>query len=231
MHPVFRNKRGTQIIDMNAAPAEEKAVIRLCVICNGKTAVAESDLGPTLCSDACRQEAARAQTNLSNLFQKWADKNAAFYRCAFNAQKVVDLIKSRNLEWTEDSLDEAFAELRGELLEHITPKQIKALNAAEYEQRLRIDPEMGGHLKAINTGEILTSDNQRRPIESATPETTLRPNLQALQEAGRRAAQEVASSRTNRYNGPTLYRNGFPTSSDNLVDPNLRTFRNGRKVG
>jgi hypothetical protein len=230
MHSVFAEKHGTRIIDLSAPSNERVAVIRPCVACTKDVPVASDFQGSVFCSDKCKKDTASVESQVRDTLQKFADTTPEFYRCQHNVQQLVEAYQGNRIsDWTVKHLKAAFTTLsaEGKLLLNISLKDIQKMSPEEYDKRLRLDPDLGGHKTAIDGG-ALSTDNQRRPVESAQPGFTPGNRIQQMQRMAERELNAVVQSRTNRYK-ISAFQNGEPVDAPQLQQ-GLQQFRNGRLV-
>jgi hypothetical protein len=220
----------TQIIDLSGQ-SERQAVIRRCVACTKDVPVASDFEGSIFCSDKCKKESASVEGQVRDTLQKFADSTPEFYRCPHNTQELVNAFQSQRIsDWTVKHLKAGFTTLsaEGKILPKITLADIKRMSPEEYDKRLRLDPEVGGWREKIDSGEVLTPTNQRRPVESATPGFTPGTRIQQMQTIAQRELSQRAQSHTNRYKSQAFL-NGEPVDAPQLQQ-GLQQFRNGRLV-
>lgn len=219
----------TQFIDLSA-PNERQAVIRPCIWCKRDTAVAADFQGQIFCSDKCAEEVTSNGSKLRDTLQKFADATPDFYPCQYNSQQLVEAYQSQRIsEWSVRSLQAAFKTLsaEGTILQKLSLADIKKMSPEEYDNRLRLDPNLGGHRAAIDGG-ALSTESQRRPVESAQPGFVPGNRVQQMQAIAQRELSARANSYTNRYK-VSAFQNGEPVPGPELQQ-GLQQFRNGRLV-
>lgn len=221
MHSVYADKHGTQIIDLAAKPSERFAVMQPCNACLKDVAVASDFQGQVFCSEKCKNDFATYEVTAKDVLKHFADAEPGFYRCAFNTQQLVEAFQANRIsDWTVKHLKAAFNALsaEGKLLPHITMKDIQKMSPSDYDRRLRLDPDLGGHRAEI--------EKMAKPVESAQVRTAS-PKNQVWQAMSARAAAEVVNARTNRY-ATSSWVNGEPIKAPEFSGSQL--FRNGRLV-
>jgi hypothetical protein len=220
---------GFKRIDLQARPTEQRyAVLQPCFACGKDVAVASDHQGQVFCSDGCATDVTAAEQSARNVLRSFADSEPRFYRCQFNTQRLVDHFQAHpGLTWDVPTVKKIFATLLAEnqVLPKITLKELEAMTAEAYDERLRRDPELGGFKDKIEKKEILREGRSNRNVESAQPSFELRPKEAAMQKAAQQQLRNQAAGYENR--GKTIsYRNGVPVEVPDTEQ--RRVFRNGR---
>jgi hypothetical protein len=128
------------------APKRSVAVFVSCFTCKRDVAVPEEQADQTVfCSEACRNKAQQQQNSaVTELTKFMSTVGDLFYDVQFNVDLMVGYLRDHRKTVTEASLLEAFRALKGKLLYRLTAQEVNAMDSKTYEQRLRIDPAMGG---------------------------------------------------------------------------------------
>ena len=205
------------------ASSERFAVLRPCGGCGKDVAVAPEHQGAAFCSDSCQRGMRIADESVRTALIKFADSTPEFYKCPHNTTQLVNEWQERPFEWNVRNLEAAFLRLRdeGKILPNITMKDIQRMSPEEYEKRLRLDPDLGGHRKEI--------DGRSRRVEAANPGFEPGNRLATLQRAAENERRAQSANYASRYSGAETYQNGVRVEAPGAHDQNV-VFRNGRRV-
>lgn len=220
---------GFKRIDLQAKPVEQRyAVLQPCFACGKDVAVASDHQGQVFCSDGCVTDVAAAEQSARNVLRNFADSEPRFYRSAHNTQQLVDYFQAHaEIKWNVDNVKSVFADLltAGKMLPQITLKELHAMTPDQYNERERLDPDLGGWKDKIEKKEVLREGRSNRNVESAQPSFELRPKEAAMQKAAQQQLRNQVAGYENR--GKTVsYRNGVPVEVPDTEQ--RRVFRNGR---
>lgn len=211
-------------VDLSKPTSTERyAVLRPCAGCSKDVAVAPEHQGAAFCSDGCQRGMRIADETVRAALIKFADSTPDFYRCPHNTTQLVNEWQERPFEWNVSNLKSVFSRLQweGKMLPHISLKDIHRMSPDEYDTRLRLDPDLGGHKQAI--------EDAARPVESAKPGFEPGNRLTALQRAAENERRAQSANYASRYSGAETYQNGVRVEAPGAHDPNV-VFRNGRRV-
>jgi hypothetical protein len=202
---------------------ERYAVLRPCAGCGKDVAVAPEHQGAAFCSDDCQKALQTTDESLRRTLIQFAGSTPDFYKCPYNTTQLVQAWREHNFEWNVRNLRAVFLRLRdeGKMLPHISIKDIRSMSPEDYDTRLRLDPDLGGHKKAIEDG--------ARPVESAKPSFEPGGRLAALQRAAENERKAQSANYGNRYSGAESYVNGVRTNAPSTLEQSV-IFRNGRRA-
>jgi predicted nucleic acid-binding Zn ribbon protein len=202
---------------------ERYVVLRPCAGCGKDVAVSPEHKGAAFCSNDCQKSMQMADDRVRATLIQFADLTPGFYKCPYNTTQLVKAWQEQTFEWNVRNLRAVFVRLRdeGKMLLNITMKDIQKMSPEEYDTRLRLDPDLGGHKKAI--------EDSARPVESAKPSFEPGGRLAPLQRAAENARKAQSANYANRYSGATSYVNGVPTNAPSTLEQSV-VFRNGRRA-
>jgi hypothetical protein len=222
---------GFKRIDLQAKPTEQRfAVLQPCFACGKDVAVASDHQGAIFCSEECIKLTATADQSARNILQSFANSEPRFYRCQYNTQRLVDYFQAHTeVQWNLDNVKRVFTNLlaEGGVLPQITLKDLQVMSPAQYDERERLDSQLGGWKNKIEKKEVLREGRSNRDVESVQPSLTLSPKVQALKDAGENQLRQQAAACENR-GQTTQYRNGIPVEAP--AAPQNVIFRNGRRI-
>ena len=211
-------------VDLSKPTSGERyAVLRPCAGCGTDVAVAPEHQGAAFCSDSCRKGMKIADESVRTVLINFADSTPDFYKCAYNTGELVKEWQEHPFEWNVSNLKSVFLRLQreGKMLPHISLKDIQKMGPEEYDTRLRLDPNLGGHQKEI--------DDSARPVESATTGFEPGSRLAALQRAAENERKAQSANYTNRYSGTESYVNCVRMNAPSTLQQSV-VFRNGRRA-
>jgi len=202
---------------------ERYAVLRPCAGCSKDVAVAPEHQGAAFCSDDCQNNLQMADERVRASLIQFADLTPGFYKCPYNTTQLVKAWQEQTFEWNVRNLKAVFVRLRdeGKILLNITMKDIQKMSPEDYETRLRLDPDLGGHKHTI--------EDSARPVESATPGFEPGGRLATLQRAAENARKAHSANYANRYSGAESYVNGVRTNAPSTLEQSV-VYRNGRRA-
>jgi hypothetical protein len=139
-------------------PKRRVVVFASCAACGKDVAVAEDVLAEAeqkgwkvFCDERCQNNFGQKAQKMIRESDRFLQKiGSAYYNCGANSQMMLDYLKTHNKDVTEANLLDAFIVLRPQLLKSLTVAEMEALSPAGYAARLKIDPEMGGAIAALN---------------------------------------------------------------------------------
>jgi hypothetical protein len=85
--------------------------------------------------------------------EKFMAANPEYYDCPANSKIIGELLAAWKLEPTAENLESSYVQLLAErkVLGKLTRRDVDKMTSPEYDQRLRVDPGMGGVLQEIET--------------------------------------------------------------------------------
>jgi hypothetical protein len=204
-------------------PTERYAVIKPCVMCRRDSAVASDFTGNVLCSQKCIEAHRTYIETATSEYEDFVENTPAYYQCAYNENLLLGRVDDLKIGVSEDVYKRCFAELTraGKLLLPISLDDLLKMLPAEYDRREQLDPNLGGHKKAIEAG--AARQGQTRPAEMVVG--TVQPDREAIDRANK--ARPVV---VDRHAGVTQARNGAYVTPAPSTKSNVRAFRNGRPV-
>jgi hypothetical protein len=211
-------------VDLSKPTSSERyAVLRPCECCGKDVAVAPEHQGPAFCSNGCQKGMQIADESVRTALINFAESTPEFYKCPYNTTQLVQAWQQQPFEWSVRNLKAMFLRLcdEGKMLPNITMKDIQKMSPQEYDIRLRLDPDLGGHKKEI--------DESARPVETAKPGFEPGNRLAALQRAAENERKAQSANYANRYSGAETYQNGVRVEAPVAHNQNV-VFRNGRRV-
>jgi len=202
---------------------ERYAVLRPCGGCGKDVAVAPEHQGAAFCSSGCQKGMQIADESVRTTLIQFADSTPEFYKCPHNTTQLVAAWQEQPFEWNVSNLKTVFLRLReeGKILPKITLKDLRKMSPVDYDARLRLDPDLGGHREEI--------DNSARPVESATAGFEPGGRLATLQRAAENLRKAQSANYANRYAGAESYVNGVRTNAPSTLEQSV-VYRNGRRA-
>jgi len=211
-------------VDLSKRTSSERyAVLRPCAGCGKDVAVSPEHTGAAFCSNDCQKNMQVADERVRASLIQFADSTPDFYKCPYNTTQLVKSWQEQNFEWTVRNLKAVFLRLReeGKMLPKITMKDIHKMSPEQYDTRLRLDPDLGGHKQTI--------EDSARPVDSATPGFEPGSRLATLQRAAENERNAQSANYANRYSGAESYVNGVGTNAPSTLEQSV-VFRNGRRA-
>jgi hypothetical protein len=214
-------------------PAERYAVLRPCLNCRADVPTASDYQEQVFCSDKCKKSIEDSTLAIRKVFADFKSAEPNFYDCAFNTELLINTWKEvaaakPRFNWTVSNAKLVFESLtaEGKLLPPVSVKQLNAMTSDQYSERLRLDPNLGGHKAEIDKKEVLATPLQRNE-HPELPKPTTEMDFQEARNAVNRNARIASANYTNRYQ-TTRYVNGLPVEPEksNVA----AAYRNGRRV-
>jgi hypothetical protein len=204
---------------------ERYAILKPCAGCAKDTVVSSEHQGNVFCSEACQRETFSTIAAFREILWKFAETTPEFYRCPYNTTQLVAAWRAQPLDLTVDNLKSVFARLQseGRVLPHISLAELRNLPSDAYDQRLRLDPDLGGHVTELDKKPVAgNSFRNGAPVESSSQAQT---NRMAEQER----KQVDASIYARQYGGASHFTNGMQVDAPTTLEHNV-VFRNGRRI-
>jgi endogenous inhibitor of DNA gyrase (YacG/DUF329 family) len=143
------------------------AVVVSCPVCGGRAIATEAEAAsgePIFCSKKCQETGTNRWQLIQQQCEKWiTGMDGKYIECAHNDNKMIEYIRQNcNSTVTQQNLNKAYQVLtaRGELLQPLTPQQIRAMSDKEFDTRARLE---GSYETGTMGGVDLSTFQTNRP--------------------------------------------------------------------